>query len=166
MQESNFTSLPKPQMNRKKSGQRRVSMKRKVVTLCLTLAALFFVPHAALAANYVKTDILKQWLASNKQIVIVDIQTADDFGAHHFKGSIETNAFPAKSDEEKMRLDKILPRIRSSKGEVVIICPMGKGGALNAYDYLKSKGVPENRLLILEGGIAGWPYPDLFVKGR
>ncbi len=141
-------------------------MKRKMITLCLALVAGLLVPHVALAANYVKPDIFKQWLANNKQLVIVDIQTADNFGDHHFKGSMETNAFPAKSDEERKRLDKSLPKIQSSKGEVVIICPKGKGGALNAYDYLKSKGVPENRLFILEGGIDGWPYPDLLVKGR
>jgi rhodanese-related sulfurtransferase len=141
-------------------------MKRKMIMLCLAFAALFIVPHAALAANYVKPDVFKQWLVSNKPLVIVDIQPAEDFGEHHFKGSIETNAFPAKSDEAKKRLDKTLPTIQSSKGDVVIICPMGKGGASNTYDYLKSKGVPENRLFILEGGIDGWPYPDLFVKGR
>ncbi len=141
-------------------------MKRKIIFLYLGLVVLFLVPFSPFAANYVKPDIFKQWLASNKQIIIVDIQTAENFGAHHFKGSIETNAFPVKSDEEKKQLDKILPKIQSSKGEVVIICPKGKGGALNAYDYLKSKGVPESRLLVLEGGIDGWPYPDLFVTGR
>jgi rhodanese-related sulfurtransferase len=141
-------------------------MKRKMITLCLALVALLLVPYAALAANYVKPDIFKQWLASNKPLVIVDIQPAVDFGVQHFRGSIETNAFPSKSDEEKKRLDKTLATIRSSKGDVVIICPKGKGGALNSYDYLKSKGVPETRLFILEGGIDGWPYPDLFVKGR
>ena len=141
-------------------------MKQKRTLLFFAFVALFLVPQAAFAANYVKPDIFKQWLASNKPLVIVDIQTAENFGAHHFKGSIETNAFPAKSDEEKRQLDRILPRIQSSKGDVVIICPKGKGGALNTYDYLKSKGVPESGLLILEGGIDGWPYPDLFVKGR
>jgi rhodanese-related sulfurtransferase len=141
-------------------------MKRKMITLCLTLAALLPVPHIASAANYVKPDIFKQWLVSNKPLIIVDIQPAEDFGDHHFKGSIETNAFPAKSDEEKKRLDKTFPKIQSSIGEVVIICPRGKGGALNSYDYLKFKGVQENRLFILEGGIGGWPYPELFMKGR
>ena len=141
-------------------------MERKIMMLCLALVAPLLVPYVAVAANYVKPDIFKQWLTSNKQIVIVDIQTAENFGAHHFKGSIETNAFPAKSDDEKKQLDKILPKVQSSKGDVVIICPKGKGGALNTYDYLKSKGVPETRLLILEGGIDGWPYPELFAKGR
>jgi rhodanese-related sulfurtransferase len=141
-------------------------MKRKMNALYLSLVVLVLVPHAALAANYVKPDTFKEWLTSNRKVVIVDIQTADDFGDHHFKGAIETNAFPAKSDDERKRLDKTLSVIQNSKGEVVIICPKGKGGALNSYDYLKSRGVPEERLFILEGGIEDWPYPDLFVKGR
>jgi rhodanese-related sulfurtransferase len=141
-------------------------MKLKMITLCLAVFMLFLSPHVVLAKNYVKPDIFKQWLATNQTLVIVDIQTAKDFGDHHFRGSIETNAFPAKSDEETKRLDKVLPKIQSSKGEVVIICPKGKVGAVNTYDYLKSKGVPESRLFILEGGIDGWPYPNLFVKGR
>jgi rhodanese-related sulfurtransferase len=141
-------------------------MKNKMAPWYLAAVMLFLVPQIAVAANYVKPDVFKQWLTGNKQIVIVDIQPAENFAEHHFKGSIETNAFPGKTDEEKKRLDKTLPNMQSSKGEVVIICPKGKGGALNTYDYLKSKGVPESRLLILEGGIDGWPYPELFVKGR
>src|SRR5512143_2442554 len=133
-------------------------MKRKISPLCLALITLLLVPYAAFAANYVKPDVFKQWLTNNKQIVIVDIQPADHFGDHHFKGSLETNAFPAQSAEEKKRLDKTLLLIKSSKGDVVVICPKGKGGALNSYDYLKSQGVPENRLFVLEGGIDGWPY--------
>jgi rhodanese-related sulfurtransferase len=141
-------------------------MKRKMNALYLSLVVLLLAPHAALAANYVKADTFKEWLTSNRKVVIVDIQAADDFGDHHFKGAIETNAFPAKSDDERKRLDKTLSVIQNSKGEVVIICPKGKGGALNSYDYLKSRGVPEERLFVLEGGIEDWPYPDLFVKGR
>ena len=141
-------------------------MKRTMVTFCLALVVLFLIPHAALAKNYVKPDIFKQWLTSNRSIVIVDIQPAKEFGNHHFKGSIETNSFPSKSDEEKRQLDNVIPKIRASKGEVVIICPKGKGGAVNTYEYLQSKGVPESRLFILEDGIDGWPYPGMFVKGR
>ena len=141
-------------------------MKRKVITLFIAVTVLFLLPHAAFAKNYVKPNIFKQWLTSNRSIVIVDIQPAKEFGDHHFKGSIETNAFPSKSAEEKKRLDAVLPKIQSSKGEVVIVCPKGKGGAVNTYEYLQSKGVPDSRLFILEDGIDGWPYPGMFVKGR
>jgi rhodanese-related sulfurtransferase len=134
--------------------------------LVLAVSLVFLFTTSAFAANYVKPEDFKKWLESGKKLIIVDIQPAEDFEEHHFKGSIETNAFPAKTDEEKKRLDKVIPLIMSSSDDVVIICPRGRSGASNTYEYLKSKGVPEKRLYILEGGIAGWPYKEMFVKGR
>lgn len=134
--------------------------------LILTVCLLFLFTSMAFAANYVRPGDFKKWLESGKKMIIVDIQPANEFERHHFKGAIETNAFPAKTDEERKRLDKIIPRIMSSTDNVVIICPRGKSGASNTYEYLRSKGVSENRLYILEGGIAGWPYKEMFVTGR
>jgi rhodanese-related sulfurtransferase len=105
-------------------------------------------------------------METGKKMTIVDIQPKNEFEQHHFKGSIETNAFPAKTDEEKKRLDSVIEKIKKSSEDVVIICPRGKSGASNTYDYIKSKGIPENRLYILEGGIAGWPYKEMLIKGR
>lgn len=139
------------------------NMKRYAV---FVLGFIFLLSTTAFAANYVKPEVFKKWIETGKKPIIVDIQPADEYEKHHFKGSVETNAFPAKTDKEKIKLDKVLPTILSSKNEVVIICPRGKSGASNAYEYLKSKGVPENRLYILEGGIAGWPYKEMFIKGR
>ena len=130
----------------------------------LTLVVLAAMP--AHAANYVKPDEFKQWLESGAPPVIVDIQPTDDYEKHHFRGSVETNAFPARTEEEKQRLDTVLPKIQASKGAVVVVCPRGRSGASNAYDYLVNKGIPESRLFILEGGIAGWPYAGLLMKGR
>jgi len=134
--------------------------------LVFAVSLVFLFTTSAFAANYVKPEDFKKWLESGKKLIIVDIQPAKEFEEHHFKGSIETNAFPAKTDEEKKRLDKVIPLIMSSSDDVVIICPRGRSGASNTYEYLKSKGVPEKRLYILEGGIAGWPYKEMFVKGR
>jgi len=131
----------------------------------VVIAFLFVFTTSAFAANYVKPDIFKQLLETNKPLVVVDIQKKDDFENHHFKGSIETNSFPASSGEEKKLLDKAIEKIKTTRGDVVVVCPMGKMGARNAYDYIKSKGIPENRLYILEGGIAGWPYKKMLVKG-
>lgn len=141
-------------------------MKRTVTTILILCCLSLLMPYTAFAADYVKRDMFKQWLKTAKQVVIVDIQPADDYEKQHFKGSIETNAFPAKTEEERKRIDKALPAISSSKDEVVIICPRGRSGASNTYDYLVNKGVSEKRLFILEGGIAGWPYKELYVKGR
>lgn len=138
-------------------------MKRIILAVLLLLIAA---TTSALAANYVDADELKQWWEAGKQPVIVDIQPAADFEKHHFKGAIETNAFPAKSDEEKQRLDKALPLIQGNDLPVVVVCPKGKTGAKNSYLYLVSKGVNEDRMYILDGGIAEWPYQELFVTGR
>jgi rhodanese-related sulfurtransferase len=141
-------------------------MKKKRFLLSFIVLAAVVMPLSAWAANYVKPDQFKQWLDSGKRVMIIDIQPADDFEEQHFKGSIETNAFPAKTAEDKKKLDKAVAAAQSSKDDIVVVCPRGKSGASNTYEYLMSKGLHENRLSILEGGIAGWPYPEMFVQGR
>jgi len=120
----------------------------------------------ATAANYISPDELKQMIQQQKDLVIVDIQPANEFEQHYLSGAIETNAFPAKSPEEKQRLDKSLPAIKTSSAPVVIVCPRGGSGAKNSYEYFQSQGIPEERLLILKGGIAGWPHQDMLQHSR
>jgi rhodanese-related sulfurtransferase len=134
--------------------------------LAAVVFLMFLGTNLAFAANMLKAEDFKKWLDSGKQVIIVDIQPAKEYEQHHFKGSIETNAFPAKTDEERARLDKAIEKAKASKDDVVIVCPRGRSGAQNTYDYMKSKGIEEKRLYILEGGVANWPYKDLFVKGR
>lgn len=136
--------------------------KKIVLTLSLTLLSA----TAVLAANYIEPQELKELLDKKQPVILVDIQPAADFEKQHLPGSIETNAFPAAKEEEKARLDKALTVIRASADPVIVICPRGKSGAKNSYNYLESKGVSEERMQILEDGIAGWPYKELFVKGR
>lgn len=136
--------------------------KKMALTMTLTLLAT----GVALAANYIEPHAMKEMLEKKQPVILVDIQPAVDFEKQHLPGSIETNAFPGKTDEEKKRLDKTLPVIKASKDPVVVVCPRGKGGAMNTYEYLKQQGVPEERMRILTGGIADWPFKELFVKGR
>ena len=137
-------------------------MLKKLVITALLLT------HASLvcAANYIDPDELKLMIQQKKEVVIVDIQPAGEFERHYLNGAIETNAFPAKSPDEKQRLDKTLPVIKASTAPVVIICPRGGSGAKNSYEYLQSRGIPEERLLILKGGIAGWPHLELLQHDR
>ena len=53
--------------------------------------------------------------------------------------------------------------LRDSGHDVVVICPRGGGGAKRCYDYLKSQGVPDAKLFILEGGVDKWPNRDMLV---
>ncbi len=137
---------------------------RKYVSLMLVF--LFGVATPAFAANYVKPEVFRQWLKSHKSMIIVDIQPSEDFLEQHFKGSIMTDAYPVKTTEDKTRLDPAVKKAKASKSDVVIVCPRGKASASSAYDYLKSQGISESRLFILEGGIDGWPYKDVLVKGK
>jgi len=138
-------------------------MKRIALTLTFTLLTA----GSALAANFIESDELQKtdWI-KKQELILVDIQPAADFEKQHLPGSIETNAFPAKTAEEKARLDKVLPIISQSKAPVIVICPRGKSGAKNSYDYLLSKGVPAERMKILEDGIAGWEFEQFLIKGR
>ncbi|EJO5348543.1 rhodanese-like domain-containing protein [Clostridium botulinum] len=114
--------------------------------------------------NYIKADELKSKIEKKEKMIIVDIQIKDEFSQHHIKGAIETNAFPVKTDEDKVKLDKIMDKLTASEDPITIVCPRGKGGAKNTYDYLKEKGIKEDRLLILEKGQSGWPYEELLEK--
>lgn len=134
--------------------------------LALTLSLTLLSASAALAVNMMEPATLKAMIDKKQPVVLVDIQPAADFEKHHLAGSIETNAFPAKKDDEKKRLDKALPAIGKSTATVVVVCPKGKTGAVNSYNYLITKGVPEARLQVLKGGISDWPYKEMFVKGR
>lgn len=133
------------------------------------LYALLFISFLSTGAvfehfNYVETAQFKEWISTEKPIIIVDIQVKDEFTAHHFPNSLETNAFPVKTEAQQKMLDQALSAYKQSGHDVVVVCPRGGGGAKRTYSYLKSQGVPEEKLTILKGGVAKWPYPDMLIK--
>lgn len=114
--------------------------------------------------NYVSPEKVKDWLTSDTPVSIVDIQVEDEFNAHHLTGSMATYSYPVKSDADKAKIDGSVAELKTHTHPVVIVCPRGKGGAKRCYDYLKDKGIEEDRLLILEKGMDGWPYKELVEK--
>lgn len=120
----------------------------------------------AQSQNMITPADLKKRLESGDKPMLVDIQPEADFAKHHLPGAMATFAYPAKSDDERAKLKPALARILASKDDVVIVCPAGGGGAKNTYEFLKSQGVPESRLRILEKGQRGWPYPELVKQGQ
>ena len=135
----------------------------------ISLIILVFFGLANMAAmfqsfNYLEAKDFKQWLEDGKPVIVVDIQVAEEFAAHHFSGSIETNAYPVKSDDDRRKIDQVVTAFEKTGHDVVVICPRGGGGAKRCYSYLKSRGVPEAKLTILKGGVAKWPYKDLLAS--
>ncbi|MCX7769722.1 MAG: rhodanese-like domain-containing protein [Proteobacteria bacterium] len=111
--------------------------------------------------NYLKAEVLKKWVDSGKKIHIIDVQKDEDFNKKHLKGSIATGAYPVKSDQDKAKLDRIVEKVKSDNLEIVIVCPRGGGAAKNTYEYMRSRGIEEKRLYILEGGIQEFPYKEM-----
>ena len=114
--------------------------------------------------NYVKAEEFKQWLDSGKEMVLVDIQVKDEFSAHHFKNSIETNAFPVETEEQRKMIDQAVTAAKAAGTDVVVVCPRGGGGAKRCYTYLKEQGIAEDKLFILDGGVDKWPHKEMLVK--
>lgn len=139
-------------------------MKRIMVTVLLLLGSTY--TAFAGGYNYVEQDQFRQWLEKGKNMAIVDIQVPAEFKQHHFKGALETGAYPVKSATDKQKLDAVVPKLSATRNDVVVICPRGGGGAKNTCDYLKEKGISESRIFILREGMQGWPYKELTVGAK
>lgn len=137
-------------------------MKKLLIYPALSLALV----STAIASNYnyLEPDDFKIWLETSKPVKIVDIQLPADFRKHHFKNSLQTNAFPVKSADDKKKLDVVVPQLAAGKEDIVIVCPRGGSGAKNTYDHLKGKGIAEKRMFILEDGMQGWPFKQLTLS--
>ena len=118
-------------------------------------------PASALAYQYISAAEVKQNIADNTSMSLVDIQVEDEFNQHHIVNAQATYAYPVKSAEDRLKLDPTITSLRSSQDIVVVVCPRGGGGAKRAYDYILQSGIPEKRVFILEKGQAEWPYPEL-----
>lgn len=148
----------------KKIEQGEKIMKKGLGVLAVLVIGLLNMAALFENFNYVTTDDFKQWLDSGKAMVLVDIQVKDEFSLHHFKDSIETNSYPVDTEEQRQMIDAAVAAAKKAGTDVVVICPRGGGGAKKCYNYLKAQGIPENKLFILEGGVAKWPHQEMLVS--
>ncbi|MGB9730963.1 MULTISPECIES: rhodanese-like domain-containing protein [Calditerrivibrio] len=135
-------------------------MKKLQLILLFVLISISAFAGLFSSYNYISGDELVNWIKAKKQFIIVDIQPQKAFDDEHIVGAIPTYAFPAKTDEEKKRLDPVIEKIKQNNLPVIIVCPSGKTGAENAYKYIKSKGISDKRLYILTGGMGSWTHNE------
>jgi rhodanese-related sulfurtransferase len=121
---------------------------------------------SAQSFNMITPAELKKRLESGSKPMLVDIQPEADYAQHHLPGALPTYAYPAKSEAERSKLLPTVRQILAGKDDVVIVCPAGGGGARNTYEFLKSQGVPESRMRILEKGQKGWPYAEMVTRSQ
>lgn len=133
----------------------------KKVILCL-IAVLFCATTASASLfdgyNFISAEDLQKRIDAKSPMILVDICTVEQFAKAHIPGSIETNAYPVETDEQRAALGHLLPQIQKSSDDVIILCPRGGGGAKRTYDFYKANGVAESRLLILKNGVEKWPF--------
>jgi thiosulfate/3-mercaptopyruvate sulfurtransferase len=130
--------------------------------------SLIVVPAIAgeVTYNYIASDDLKARLLSDESMTVLDIQVKEEFDRHHIRGAVATYAYPVKSGEEKARIASVYASLIDGSGSVIIVCPRGGGGAKRTCDYLVSRGIEAQRLLILENGQGGWPYPEMLEGAK
>ena len=133
---------------------------RIAITLILLFTATA-ISYAATEYNYVSPEKMKMSMEDGVPMLIVDIQIKEEFSKSHITGSMATYAYPAKAEADTAKLQPVLAKYREDKKQIVIVCPRGKGGAKRSYDYLAAAGVDQKDLVILEKGMAGWPYASL-----
>lgn len=122
-------------------------------------------PGDVTGAQFVSPETFRQWLAQDKAVV-VDVHTYDGYLRGHFPGSIPTHAYPVVTPDQKKRVEAIIPAIKRSSKPVVLVCFGGITGAPNARLHLVSKGIPNKRLFILQGGSMGFPWKGMMVSGN
>jgi len=121
-------------------------------------------PLDAAGIQYVSPETFRQWYTHGKALV-VDVQTYGGYTQMHFQGSLPTYAYPVRTPEQKKRVESVIPAINETDKPVVLVCPGGITGAPNARLHLLSKGIPNRRLFVLQGGTFGFPWKNMLISG-
>jgi thiosulfate/3-mercaptopyruvate sulfurtransferase len=111
--------------------------------------------------QYITADQLKADIEAGEDMYLLDIQLKEAYDAGHLEGAVATYAFPVDTDEAKAKIDAVLGDVGDKP--LIIICPGGKGGANNTWDYLSSIDYDMGSAFILENGQNGWPFPELLA---
>ena len=136
----------------------------KIILICLTSMLLIGMPILGLAYNLMEAEDLKLRIDGKQPTILVDIQPKNAYNEHHFYGAIRTFAYPAKTETDTESLVQAVRMYESTGNEVVIIGPRGGRPEQRSLDFLVGRGIPEEKLFILKGGINGWPYKEMLLN--
>ena len=136
----------------------------KIILICLAALLLVSMPILSLAYSLMEAEDLKLRLDAKQPTILVDIQPKNAYNEHHFYGAIRTFAYPAKTETDTESLVQAVRMYESTGNEVVIIGPRGGRPEQRSLDFLVSRGIPEEKLFILKGGINSWPYKEMLLN--
>ncbi|MBN1958346.1 MAG: rhodanese-like domain-containing protein [Desulfuromonadales bacterium] len=132
---------------------------------CFVLSTLIL-PFSVQAKNYryMSAAEVKGHIEQATPMTLVDIQVEEDFAKHHIIGAVATYAYPVKSAADRAKINPVIAELVTNDNLAIVVCPRGGGGAKLAYDHLVASGITEERVYILTGGQAKWPYAELLDK--
>lgn len=118
--------------------------------------------------QYITPDELKTKIEAKEDMLLLSVQTKDSYKEDgHLHGSIETKAYPANTEDLRKRLDKVTDKLTENDLPIYVMCMEGKGGAENAISYyVNEKKIDQTRFYIIEGGIKGWPFPEMLESSK
>lgn len=137
---------------------------KPIILISVTALLAICTPVFAFAYNLMEQEDLKIRLDSGQPLILVDIQPENAYREHHFYGSLATYAYPVKTEPETRKLDQAVSLHQTTGYDVVIIGPRGGMAAKRTHDFLADRGVPEEKLFILRGGISQWPYRKMLLN--
>lgn len=140
-------------------------LRKRIVVLVFAAAALAMcTPVLSFAYNLMEPEDLKVRMDSGQPLILLDIQPENAYREHHFYGSLATYAYPAKNELETRNLEEAVNVYETNRYDIVIIGPMGGRAAQRTHDFLAGRGIPEEQLFILKGGISQWPYREMLLN--
>ncbi len=138
-------------------------MKRWIAAMVMGIVLSGVTAVWATDLRYVDATQFKQWLSEKKPLILADIQKLHDYRKHHFYGALSTTAYPVKSDADRAKLSVVIEMYRKTGNMVVIIGPRGKASAKRTFAFLVKKGIPQDKIVILTGGIHDWPDREMLL---
>jgi rhodanese-related sulfurtransferase len=150
---------------------------RKLYGLLFTLLAVIFLITSTgecrkSGYNYISVSELKARMDAGDHtsgtLVLVTTQTEKEYAEGHIPAAYPTYARPLKSEADIAKLNPFLEKIKSTKEDVILICPRGHSGAEIPFDYFKKNGIATDRMLILDGGAEAYTkaYPNDVAYGK
>ena len=139
-------------------------VRKQILLVCVSALLVICAPVSAFAYNLMEPEELKVSLDSGQPLILLDIQPENAYKEHHFYGSLATYAYPAKNTSETRSLDQAVSLYETNRYNVVIVGPRGGRAAQRTHDYLAGRGIPEEQLFILKGGIIQWPYKEMLMN--
>lgn len=118
--------------------------------------------------QYISADAMTAKLTAEEPMVILSVQSKENYReVGHFEDSIATYAYPADTSSLRSELADVVDELKETSDPIIVVSHRDDEGATNAITYyVNEHGMDETRFFILEGGIAGWPHPEMLELGR